>query len=239
MGVYNQYQTFLETFYKNTKLLAILVDPDKFDSSQAAVFLRNIPAETTHIFVGGSTVEPGQTDVLVKELKLVTSKPIILFPGDYTQITESADALLFLSLLSGRNPEYLVGQQVKAIGMLQETDLEVISTAYLLIDGGSESAVSRVTQTKPMVQSDVQAIVDTAKAGEMMGAKLIYLEAGSGAKYPVDPKIISEVKKKIDIPIIVGGGIRSQEQKQLAYDAGADMVVMGTVFENNNTTQLS
>ena len=227
----NLYLTFTEAITLKKKLLAILVDPDKFRIEQAAEFLRSIPLETTHIFVGGSTVPNGLTEVLVDTFKLYTSRPILIFPGDSSQITDAADGLLFLSLLSGRNPEYLIGQQVQAVSSLRTTSLEVISTGYLLVDGGIESSVAQVTKTSAIDQDNVQQIVDTARAGMLLGMKLIYLEAGSGATTPVAAEIISEVKKEISIPLIVGGGIRSEAQKQEAYEAGADMVVMGTAFE--------
>lgn len=227
---------FYETLRKGTsehqKFLAILIDPDKFIGSKTEVFLKQLPKETTHLFVGGSTVDEGATDAVVVALKQLSSLPIFLFPGDYTQITPEADALLFLSLLSGRNAEYLIGQQVKSIPILQQTQLEVIATGYLLLDGGNTSAVARVSATAPMAQQNIEAIVHTALAGQYMGAKLIYLEAGSGAITPVHPSVISEVKKAISLPLLVGGGIRSEQQKQEAYASGADMVVMGTYFEN-------
>lgn len=213
------------------KQLCILIDPEKFAVEETAVFLRNLPAQTTHLLVGGSIVEPGMTETVVKELKRYTAKPVILFPGDHTQITDTADGLLFLSLLSGRNPEYLIGEQTKAVSKLRNSPLEVIPTGYILVEGGNHSAVARVTQTPPMSQENISAIVDTAKAGEFMGAKLIYLEAGSGAKIPVSVAIIEAVKTELHIPLIVGGGIRNSEQLQAAYNAGADLVVMGNVFE--------
>lgn len=227
----NFYQDFLKLVSANKKLLAILIDPDKFDSAQTDSFLKKIPRETTHIFVGGSTVTNGDTERVVDILKEKTKLPIFLFPGNYSQISPKADALLFLSLLSGRNAEYLIGQQVKSISRLKNSSLEIIPTGYILIDGGNNSSVSRVTQTEPMSQEDVQSIVNTALAGQYMGADLIYLEAGSGAKYPVNPEIISEVKDVLSIPLIVGGGIRSAFQKKEAYQAGADMIVMGTAYE--------
>lgn len=225
------YNAVLKSSRANEKLLAILIDPDKFNVSKTQLFLKNIPTETTHLFVGGSSVENGTTEKTVRSLKQNTQLPVLLFPGDYSQITDLADGLLFLNLLSGRNPEYLVGQQVKAVPKLRNSSLEIIPTGYILIDGGTVSAVSRVTQTEPISQGDTDLIVSTALAGQFMGAKLLYLEAGSGAKFSVKERIISEVKKVIKIPLIVGGGIKTEQQKQAAYQAGADMVVMGTVYE--------
>lgn len=231
----NLYQTFTESLLLQRKLLSVLVDPDKFELDRTAAFLRELPVETTHIFVGGSTVPAGRTESLVKAIKMATSRPVLLFPGDHSQITDAADGLLFLTLLSGRNPEYLIEQQLKAVPKLKATSLEVIPTGYLLIDGGHTSSVERVTGTAALSQNEVEKIVHTAVAGELMGAQLVYLEAGSGAKNPVGAHIISEVKKEISIPLIVGGGIRTDAQKQSAYSAGADMVVMGTVFEKGSS----
>jgi len=225
------YNAFLKLIAAKKKPLAILIDPDKFDSSEVKSFLETIPKETTHLFVGGSTVANDETEETVKSLKAETELPIFLFPGDYSQITPLADALLFLTLLSGRNAEYLIGQQIKSISKLKNSALEIIPTGYILIDGGTDSAVSKVTKTEPLSRENVEAILDTALAGQFMGAKFIYLEAGSGAKFPVNPEIISEVKRAINVPLIVGGGIKTEIQKHMAYDAGADMIVMGTAFE--------
>ncbi len=225
------YKSFLKSVAEKEKQLAILIDPDKFNISEAKSFLKKIPKETTHLFVGGSTVANGETEETVKALKAETKLPIFLFPGDFSHITPLADALLFLTLLSGRNAEYLVGQQIKSISKLKNSTLEIISTGYILIDGGNNSSVSKVTNTEPLSQENIELIVNTALAGQFMGAKLIYLEAGSGAKFPVKSEIISEVKKAINIPLIVGGGIKSETQKQDAYRAGADLIVMGTAFE--------
>ena len=234
MILQNHYQTFTEAMHLNKKLMAVLIDPDDFNIESTATFLRKLPAETTHLFVGGSSVPNGRTEAVVKALKFSTAKPIILFPGHVSQITDEADGLLFLSLLSGRNPEYLIGQHVQAVAKLRDTSLEVLPTGYLLIDGGTHSAVARVTQTEPMPQGAIQHIVDTAKAGELLGAQLLYLEAGSGARHPVAPAIISAVKNEVAIPLLVGGGIRTESQRNDAYSAGADMVVMGTAFEETN-----
>lgn len=225
------FESISESAASKNRMLAILIDPEKFNIEDTEQFLNKIPRQTTHIFVGGSTVPNGETERTTSSLKAKTALPLFLFPGDYSHITDLADVLLFLSLLSGRNPEYLVGQQVQAVPKLKNSSLEIIPTGYILIEGGTGSSVSKVTQTKPLPQEDIEKIVHTALAGQYMGAKLIYLEAGSGALFPVNPNIISEVKKEITIPLIVGGGIRTEEQMEMAYRAGADMIVMGTAFE--------
>ena len=213
--------------------LAVLIDPDKFEAGTASIFFQSLPSYVNSIFVGGSIVERSKTEEVVICIKQFTLLPIILFPGDHSQICEKADALLFLSLISGRNPEYLIEQQVKSAAQLKNSKLEIIPTGYILIDGGTECAVQRVSKTLPLSQNDIETIVDTAYAGELSGKKLIYLEAGSGAKNQVALEIISRVKEIISIPLIVGGGIRSITQVNDAYKAGADIVVVGTAFENN------
>ncbi len=222
----------LETFSTEEKQLTVLIDPDKFKLKEAASFLQKIPKATTHIFVGGSTVEEGRTEACITFLKRETTLPVVIFPGDHSQITPAADALLFLSLISGRNPEYLIEQQVRSVDRLRKMQLEVIPTGYILVDGGRECAVQRVSNTLPMCQSNPEKIVDTALAGEYSGKKLIYLEAGSGAENPISEEIITAVKQAVSIPLIIGGGIRTTEQLKTAYAAGADMVVVGTAFEN-------
>lgn len=230
------YKNILSAIDAGKKLLAVLIDPDKFAVESVPGFIAKVNASVaTHIFVGGSTVEDDATHILVEIIKTYTSLPVVLFPGDVTQITNKADALLFLSLISGRNPDYLIGKHVESVSKLRGLDLEVIPTGYLLIENGKETAVQRVTETKPMSREDVQNIVDTAKAGDLLGMKLIYLEAGSGAIHPITPEIISSVKADLNIPLIVGGGIRSKEQLELAYQAGADMVVIGTAFEQDES----
>lgn len=219
----------------NKKLLAVLLDPDKLDLKKIKDVVQHINSNNIDfIFVGGSTVKNGITKRFVREIKAHTNIATVLFPGDYTQITHNADAVLFLSLLSGRNAEYLIEQQIKSVPLLENSSLEVISTGYILIDGGIETAVQRVSKTLPISQNNNTKIVDTACAGMYLGNKLIYLEAGSGAKIPVNSNIIKAVSNKINIPLIVGGGIRNQEQLDLAYKNGADLVVIGTAFEENS-----
>jgi len=229
------YNKLLQAKNKGDKLLAVLLDPDKLKliDIKTTIFKIN-ENDIDFIFVGGSTVKNGITEKFIKEIKQHTEIPIVIFPGDYSQITNYADAILFLSLLSGRNPEYLIEQQLKSVPEIQRSNLEVIPTGYILIDGGIETAVQKVSNTLPILQDQEEKIVHTACAGMYLGKKIIYLEAGSGAILSVNPKIINAVKRKIDIPLIVGGGIRSQKQLKLAYDNGADLVVIGTAFEENN-----
>ena len=224
-------QDIQQAYVENRKLLAILIDPDKFNEKQVDDFFQNLPFETTHILVGGSTVEYGRTCAVVSAIKLVSRLPVILFPGDSSQISSEADALLFLSLISGRNPEFLIEQQVRSVEKIKSSDLEVIPTGYILIDGGRETSVQKVSKTIPINQKDLKLVVNTALAGQYSGKKLIYLEAGSGAEYPVSSEIIKAVSSSLEIPVIVGGGIRTQQQMHNAYKSGATMVVMGTAFE--------
>ena len=230
------YRDIQNAISRGEKPLAVLIDPDKMKPEGLLGFLKKvINSIATHIFVGGSIVEKEVTQVLVSEIKRFTNLPVILFPGDVTQITDAADAILFLSLISGRNPEYLIGKHVDAISKLKDTSLEVIPTGYILIENGKETAIQKVTNTSPMSRTNIQHIVDTAKAGELLGMKLIYLEAGSGAMDPVNMEIISAVKRVINIPLIVGGGIRTKEQLSNAYDFGANLVVIGTAFEEDES----
>jgi phosphoglycerol geranylgeranyltransferase len=223
-----------EAAAKKCRLLAVLIDPEIFIKEGADNFFKILPEQVTHIFVGGSTAGAAETRKTLEAIKEKTNLPVIIFPGDHSQISSRAHGLLFLSLISGRNPEYLIEQQVKSVKHLRQTSLEIIPTGYILIDGGKNCAVQRVSNTKPISQNEIVTIVDTALAGEYSGKKLIYLEAGSGARIPVSPHIITAVKEALTIPLIVGGGIRSREQLETAYVAGADMVVIGTAFENGD-----
>ena len=211
----------------------MLLDPEKADLKRLSFTAESRP---DYIFVGGST--GGDTTEFLKELKLKIKNeklkiPIVLFPGDASQFSEEADAILYLSLLSGRNPEYLAGQQIRAARAIHNSNIQVIPTAYILIDGGVETSTMRVTGTQPIPPTDIDRIVDTCMAAEMMGKQFIYLEAGSGAKTPVAPNIIRTVRKAVGLPLIVGGGIRTPERMEAAYEAGADIVVVGNHFEEH------
>ncbi len=232
------------------RALALLLDPEKADLSALPLSADCCP---DYIFVGGST--GGDTTPFVRALKEKLSlsaqrsvsaavctlsgeaghgrPPIILFPGNAAQFTPEADAILYLSLLSGDNPEYLVTQQIRSARRIHNSSVEVIPTAYILIDGGVETSTMRVTGTKPLNPSDLQTIIDTCIAAELMGKKAIYLEAGSGAKLPVSPDIIRSVRQNTSITLIVGGGIRTPEAMKAAYNSGADIVVIGNHFESH------
>lgn len=230
----NIYNQILKSKNNNQKLLAILLDPDKIDLDKIEILIEKInQSPATHIFIGGSLVESNILDELIIKIKQSCDLPIVLFPGNPSQISDKADAILFLSLISGRNPDYLIEHQVKAVPILKQTDLEIISTGYILIESGRETAVERVSKTKPINRNNVEYAIQTAQAGEMLGHKLIYLEAGSGAKQAVPTEIIKLVSQNIEIPMIVGGGIVDLLGIQKAYDSGADLVVIGTAFEND------
>ena len=230
----NIYPEILKAKAANKKLLAILLDPDKMVRETISELVKKIcDSPATHIFIGGSRVFSNDIDALIIEIKHNCKLPIILFPGNPSQISNEADGILFLSLISGRNPDFLIEHQVEAAPMLKKSKLEIIPTGYILIDSGNQTAVAKVSQTKPMDRNNAAKILATAQAGELLGKKLIYLEAGSGADLSVPAQVIKLVSENIEIPLIVGGGITSKTGIQNAYKAGADMVVIGTAFEND------
>ena len=213
--------------------LALLLDPEK--ANLDALPITDL-CHPDYIFVGGST--GGDTTDFIRALKEklpITNHqlPIILFPGNSSQFSPEADGILFLSLLSGNNPEYIVGQQIKSARAVHDSHMDFVPTAYVLIDGGVETSTMRVTGTKPLDPKDVKTIVDTCIAAELMGKKAIYLEAGSGAITPVSTDIIKAVREAVSVTLIVGGGISTPEAMNAAYNAGADIVVIGNHFEEH------
>lgn len=184
------------------------------------------------IFVGGSQLKDSVCTTVAR-IKQLTSLPVVMFPGDASQFAENADALLFLSLVSGRNAKYLIEQHIEASRAIKSSGVECISTGYILVDGGKQTAVERVSHTTPYPTTDPQLIADTALACQLLGHKMIYLEAGSGANRPVPKNIIVETRKAIDIPLIVGGGIKTPQQMMDAFSAGADLVVVGNHIESH------
>lgn len=231
----NIYSEILKAKAEQQKLLAILLDPDKIVWEGIDQLLSKInQSPATHVFIGGSLVFSEKIDELILKIKASSNLPVVLFPGSPSQISNHADGILFLSLISGRNSDYLIEHQVKAAPILKKSNLEIIPTGYILIESGNETAVAKVSQTLPISRNNRQEVLDTAQAGEMLGNKLIYLEAGSGARLSIPAAIIQLVSQNIEIPLIVGGGIKSKNEIELAYASGADLVVIGTAFEKDN-----
>jgi len=223
------YSSILENL-KSGKIFAILVDPDKHDRTSIGTIGKTAVGIVDFILVGGSHVS-GSVDETVQMLKDNTDLPVILFPGNVLQISASADGILLLSLISGRNPEFLIGNHVIAAPVLRKTRLEIIPTGYILVENGRTTSVEYMSNTKPIPADKIDLAIATAMAGEMLGHKLIYLEAGSGARENVNAEMIHEVKSHINIPLIVGGGIHSPEQIMETYQAGADIIVIGSAIE--------
>jgi phosphoglycerol geranylgeranyltransferase len=215
----------------NKKGFALLIDPDKF-SDESIIELAN-EHNVDFLFVGGSLITQGSLEDTIQLIKSKTSIPVIIFPGSSNHISNAADAILLLSLISGRNPDYLIGQHVQAAPMLKKSGIEILSTGYLLIDGGNVTTVAYISNTLPIPANKPDVASATAMAGEMIGNKLIYLDAGSGAKNHIPANVITAVKNSIDIPLIVGGGIRNAETAELVWKAGADIIVMGNAVEEN------
>jgi phosphoglycerol geranylgeranyltransferase len=185
------------------------------------------------IFVGGSLLLKDHVDICVQRIKSLCNIPVLLFPGNVMQISKYADGILFLSLISGRNPDFLIGQQVIAAPYLKQTELEVLPTGYMLIDGGVPTSVSYMSNTTPIPRGKKEIAYSTALAGEMLGLRIMYLDAGSGAQQPVSKKMISYLSSRLSVPLIVGGGIRTPEAAYEAVAAGADIVVVGNVLEKD------
>jgi phosphoglycerol geranylgeranyltransferase len=226
----------LETIQKktNSKSLAILLDPDKLDVYSLNHRIEAINAyKIDYIFVGGSLITSDKLDWLLSELKTRTTAPKIIFPGHGTHINDKADGILLLSLISGRNAEFLIGQHVVSAPILKRSSLEILPVGYILINGGKPTTVSYISNTSPIPADKPDVAAATALAGNLLGLKLIYLDAGSGAENAIRPELISAVKKSIDTPLIVGGGINTIEKASAAWQAGADIIVVGNAIESN------
>ncbi|MEO0338662.1 MAG: geranylgeranylglyceryl/heptaprenylglyceryl phosphate synthase [Bacteroidota bacterium] len=226
------YQQFLEA--KQQKKLAILIDPDQMKLAHLDHLIDLLHSvQVDFIMVGGSLILEDQLDRCLNLLKKHTNLPLILFPGSSNQVSAKADAILFLSLISGRNPEYLIGQQVVAAPYIKAAGLEVISTGYMLIDGGRPTTASYMSNSQPIPRNKKEIATCTAIAGEMLGLKTLYLDAGSGADLAVPFEMTKAVASQIEIPLIVGGGIRSPEKAIGHLQAGADIIMVGTGIEQN------
>jgi phosphoglycerol geranylgeranyltransferase len=215
-------------------MIAVLIDPDKASDSQLDTLVFNPSFDhVDFIFVGGSLVTDGSMKTCLEGLKKRTQKPLIIFPGSPNQIDDSADAILLLSLISGRNSDLLIGRHVESAHKLKRSGLEILSTGYILIDGGRTTTVSYISGTTPIPNDKPGIAAATALAGVQLGQNLIYLDCGSGAKNHASPTLISAVKNEVDTPVIVGGGITTKEEAEAVFAAGADVVVVGNKLEEN------
>ncbi len=212
----------------------VLLDPDRKyeDSIKKRVENANLSGVDA-LFVGGSLIMDLNCTERVKKIKSISNIPVILFPGGIGQLNSHYDAMLFMSVISGRNPHYLIGEQVLAAPLVKDMDIETIPTGYILMDGGAGSTVEFISGTRPIPMDRIDIVVAHALAGQFLGMRLIYLEAGSGAKEPVSTSVIEAVSSAIDVPIIVGGGINNPALARSAVEAGASIIVTGTIIEDN------
>lgn len=221
---------------KGIKSFAVLIDPDdtSIDNCRKLVNIAN-ESKVDYFFVGGSLITSSNMSAIIACIKNNCQIPVVIFPGNSMHLDSNADALLFLSLISGRNPEYLIGQHVIAAPMLKRSKLEILPTGYVLVDSGKQTTVNYISNTTPVPADKPSVAASTAMAGEMLGLKLIYMDGGSGAETPISAKMIATVRKSVECPIIVGGGIKNTEKAKTALDAGADLIVVGNSIEDNPT----
>lgn len=228
------YTALLEKKQKGQKSFAVLIDPDKVDAAAIDLLVKlSTEAKVDYFLVGGSLVISNQLDDVVQQIKAVCDIPVILFPGSPSQISKYADALLYLSLISGRNPELLIGQHVISAPFVKQSGLEIISTGYMVVDGGAPTTVSYISNATPLPSDKNEIAMCTAMAGEMLGMKVIYMDAGSGAKRAITEHMIHAVAQQITVPLIVGGGITDPEKAYLNCKAGADVIVIGNAIEKD------
>lgn len=228
-------ETLTDRARSGKKSIAVLVDPDKISDSNQLQQLINLASENLVDFflVGGSLVTTTNMAEVIKQIKDSVSIPVVLFPGNSMQVDPTADGLLFLSLISGRNPELLIGQHVIAAPIIKNTRLEVIPTGYMLINSGKTTSVAYISNTTPIPDDKYSLAACTAMAGEMLGLRAIYMDAGSGAEKEVSARMITTVRKSISVPLIVGGGINTRQKAFTALEAGADMIVIGNALEKH------
>ena len=226
------YNNILQKQKNDKKQLALLIDPDKHNTQSLIEAAKQANKnKVDYILIGGSIIS-NSIDEVIETVKKNCSIPVVLFPGSLLQVSNKADGILLLSLISGRNPDFLIGNQVVAAPLLKKSKLEILSTGYILINSGVSTSVAYMSNSTPIPYNKTDIAVATAIAGEMIGHKLIYLEAGSGAPKPVDTQMVTEVKRNINVPLIVGGGISTKNDLISICDAGANVIVIGTAFEN-------
>ena len=232
----NIYQSLEKQKSLGKRSFAVLIDPDKVNELILDELIAlSTAAKVDYFLVGGSLVISNQLDHVVQHIKKNSTIPVILFPGSSTHISTYADALLYLSLISGRNPELLIGQHVVSAPFIKQSGLEVIPTGYMLIDGGAPTTVSYISNANPIPADKNEIAMCTAMAGEMLGMKLIYMDAGSGAKRSITESMIEKVSQNISVPLIIGGGITDPEKAYLNCKAGADLIVIGNAIEKDPT----
>jgi putative glycerol-1-phosphate prenyltransferase len=224
-----------QQFSSRKKSLAILIDPDSFTKVEDLLGLINLSVanEVAYFFIGGSLITKDTQRLIIHTIKHNCDIPVVLFPGSNMHIDTDADGILFLSLISGRNAELLIGQHVSAAPLLKKAAIEVLSTGYMLINGGNDTAVAYMSGTIPIPREKNSIAIATALAGEMLGMKLTYMDAGSGAQSPITSSMISGVRAQIDGPLIIGGGINTVEKAMLALAAGAGTIVIGNAIEKD------
>ena len=228
------YKNILQKKVQRKKLFAILIDPDKQKNSELLLIIKNAnESNVDYFFVGGSLLINDNLNDCIKTIKDNSKIPVILFPGNAMQINQNADGILFLSLISGRNPDLLIGKQVITAPILKQTALEVISTGYMLIDSGKPTTASYMSNTMPIPRDKIGIATSTAIAGEYLGLKLIYMDGGSGAEQPIIIDMIKKVSNSIKIPLIIGGGICSAKKAIDNCKAGADLIVVGNAIEED------
>ncbi|MEP6845095.1 MAG: geranylgeranylglyceryl/heptaprenylglyceryl phosphate synthase, partial [Panacibacter sp.] len=214
----------------------VLIDPDKVDGIKIDKLVSlSVDAKVDYFFVGGSLVISNYLDQCIQHIKAACNIPVILFPGAPSQVSKYADALLYLSLISGRNPELLIGQHVISAPFVKQSGLEIMPTGYMVVDGGAPTTVSYISNASPIPSDKNEIAMCTAMAGEMLGMKLIYMDSGSGAKRPVTETMIEKVASHIEVPLIVGGGITDPEKAYLNCKAGADIIVVGNAIEKDTS----
>ena len=217
-------------------MFTVLIDPDKVDGTKIDKLVSlSLEAKVDYFFVGGSLVISNYLDQCIQHIKSVCNIPVILFPGAPSQISKYADALLYLSLISGRNPELLIGQHVISAPFVKQSGLEIMPTGYMVIDGGAPTTVSYISNASPIPSDKNEIAMCTAMAGEMLGMKLIYMDSGSGAKRPVTETMIEKVASHIEAPLIVGGGITDPEKAYRNCKSGADIIVVGNAIEKDTS----
>lgn len=228
------YQELVEKKQRGQKSFAVLIDPDKADIQAVNQLVKlSVNAGVDYFLVGGSLVISNRLDEVVQQIKAVCNIPVILFPGSPSQVSVYADGLLYLSLISGRNPELLIGQHVISAPFVKQSGLEIISTGYMVVDGGAPTTVSYISNAAPLPADKNEIAMCTAMAGEMLGMKVIYMDAGSGAKRPITESMIQSVAGQIEAPLIVGGGITDPEKAYRNCKAGADVIVIGNAIEKD------